>query len=273
MDSSKNVPSGPSLTAQEALAKKQELLLLFKKHLHNHNHLCGVLFDNKQQLFSYVRDKLIKVAEFCANTLLAPDFRGLRLKDAVICGSRATYLYNKEADLDLALIVELDNQRQNPEEAEKILKLLSFSYRNSRYFFNILNHKIDYQYYTSIQPVPGMYSLLDNRWIDEPVRRELAYTPGDFLEEYCRYAERLTDFADSRERRNGAFLTMESCRQLEQHLDNLQQQAIKARLSAPFEYNIDFQLFQAIKYCGLYSYFQEFISDSYNYNVNILEQG
>lgn len=274
MDSSKNALNGKSLTAPAALAKEQqELLLLFKKHLHNNRHLCGVLFDNRQQLFSYVRDKLIQIAEFCANTLWARNFRGIKLKDAVIYGSRATYLYEKSADLDLALIIEFENQQQAPEEVEKILELFNLSYRNSRYVFDILGHKIDYKFFTTLQPAPGMYSLFENRWLNEPIYRKMEFTPIDFLNEYCRYAEKVADFGDSRPRRNGAFLTMESCQQLEQYLNGLEQKALAARLTEPFEYNIEYQLFRALRYCRLYSYYQAFISDSYNYNVNILEQG
>lgn len=274
MDSLKPVLNGPSLTAPEALAKEhQELLLLFKKHLHNNRQLCGVLFDSRQQMFSYVRDKLINIAEFCTNTLWARDFRGIKLKDVILYGSRATYLYEKTADLDLALIIELDNQQLAPQEVETILELLNFSYRNSRYVFDILRHKIDYKFFTSIQPAPGMYSLFENRWLAEPIHRKLEYTPLDFLNEYCLYAQKIADFSDSRPRRNEAFLTMESCHELEQYLKNAEQKALAARLTEPFEYNIEYQLFRALRYSHLYSYFQGFISDSYNYNINVLEQG
>lgn len=131
-----------------------------------HNELNPNLFTNNR-LDSIVRYKLLLIAEHFIKFINIPK---IRLVDVTISGSNAAYTYTEHSDLDLHLIVEV------PRASEQHLKPL-FDAKKNQYNYNhdIRIKGIDVELYvqpsTESHVSSGIYSVLDDKWIKEPIAK------------------------------------------------------------------------------------------------------
>jgi hypothetical protein len=139
-----------------------------------HRELNPVLWQGKV-LKPEVRYKLLQIAR---HFIAFIDIPNLGLKDVTISGSNAAYSYTPLSDIDLHLIVDV------PEEQDKLLKPL-YDAKKNQYNFNhqITIKNIDVELY--VQPSTdkhhslGVYSVLDNKWIDEPTMGSVKINDSD----------------------------------------------------------------------------------------------
>jgi hypothetical protein len=128
----------------------------------HHHELNPVLWDNNS-LRPEVRVKLLEIARHFALYLNVPR---LYLKDVTLSGSSAGYNYSEYSDIDLHLVV-------NKLESEELFTAKKNLY-NSQH--NLAIHNIPVELYVQPADQPhhsaGIYSVLDNRWINEPVHEE-----------------------------------------------------------------------------------------------------
>lgn len=125
--------------------------------------LNPLLFDNNK-LKQIVRYKLLLIAQNFVNFI---DIPRLNLTDITLSGSNAAYTYTEHSDIDLHLIVDV------PSAAEFQYKQL-FDAKKNQYNFNhdIRIKGIDVELYVQNSKDPhfsaGIYSVLDDKWLEEP---------------------------------------------------------------------------------------------------------
>lgn len=128
-----------------------------------HDELNPKLWQNNK-LDSTVRYKLMLIAQHFINFISLPN---IRLRDVTISGSNAAYTYTENSDLDLHLIVDV------PRAAEFHLRPL-FDAKKNQYNFqhDIKIQGIDVELYVQPSTDPhhssGIYSVLDDKWIEKP---------------------------------------------------------------------------------------------------------
>ena len=194
----------------------------------HHHELNPALWDNNR-LRPEVREKLLKIAHHFALYL---NVSRLYLKDVTLSGSSAGYNYSEYSDIDLHLVVSKTNGNDELYTAKKNL------YNNEH---NLAIGNIPVELY--VQPADqkhhsaGIYSVLDDKWINEPVHEEPTTDPKDIKAKARNYASKINsamrsgDLAKCRE-------TMEELRRLrkagleaggEQSVENLAFKLLRAR--------------------------------------------
>jgi hypothetical protein len=127
------------------------------------------LWDNNEQLRPEVHDHLLQIAD---------DFReflgvsGYDLKDITISGSNAAYTYTPNSDIDLHLVVDLP-EADNSEVYRELFDAKKFQY-NQQHNITIGSHPVELyvQDANKTHVSQGIYSVLNNQWIDVPKRRD-----------------------------------------------------------------------------------------------------
>jgi len=148
----------------------------------HHHELNPVLWLNNH-LRKEVRFKLLKIARHFADYL---NVDRLHLKDITLSGSSAGYNYSDYSDIDLHLVVATTNGNDELFTVKKNL------YNNEH---NLAIASIPVELY--VQPAnqthhsAGIYSVLDDNWIVEPVHEEPTIDAKDIKAKARNYASKV----------------------------------------------------------------------------------
>jgi len=159
-----------------------------------HDELNPALWKNNS-LKSQIRYKLLAIAKHFINFIDIPE---INLKDITISGSNAAYTYTPYSDLDLHLIVNI------PADQELQLKSL-FDAKKNHYNFkhNIKIKGIDVELYVQDDQQPhhsaGIYSVLDNRWINEPKAERVNINDDDVENKVNSYIDKIQQALKSKD--------------------------------------------------------------------------
>jgi len=147
----------------------------------HHHELNPVLWDNNK-LRKDVRLQLLKIARHFALYLNVPV---LHLKDVTLSGSSAGYNYSDYSDIDLHLVV-------NKLENEELFTAKKNLY-NSQHDLHIQNIPVELYVQPADQPhhSAGIYSVLDDHWITEPVHEEPTIDPKDIKNKARNYSAKI----------------------------------------------------------------------------------
>jgi hypothetical protein len=149
----------------------------------HHHELNPVLWDDDNHLRKNVRLQLLKIARHFALYLDVPV---LHLKDITLSGSSAGYNYSDYSDIDLHLVVSKTNGNDELFSAKKNL------YNTQQ---NLHIGKIPVELYVQPADQPhhsaGIYSVLDNHWINEPEHVEPTTDPKDIKSKARNYAGKI----------------------------------------------------------------------------------
>jgi hypothetical protein len=135
-----------------------------------HNRLNPGLWDKNEQLKPEVREKLLEIAADFQEFLGISD---LEVEDITISGSNAAYSYTPHSDIDLHLVVK------KPELGNDVYTEL-FNAKKYQYndLHNIRVRGADVELYVQPADEPhvslGIYSVLNNKWIQVPRRKRAA---------------------------------------------------------------------------------------------------
>jgi hypothetical protein len=193
----------------------------------HHHELNPVLWDNNH-LRKEVRLKLLQIARHFALYLDVPM---LHLKDVTLSGSSAGYNYSDYSDIDLHLVVTKTDGNDELFTAKKNL------YNNEH---NLAIANIPVELY--VQPADqthrsaGIYSVLDDRWINEPVHEEPTIDPKDIKSKARNYASKINSAM-----RSGS---IEKCQQAMDDLKRLRKAGLEANGEQSVE-NLAFKLLRA----------------------------
>ena len=133
-----------------------------------HDHLNPLLWDKQEHLHPEIKDQLLAIAADFSEFLGVKD---LELKDITISGSNAAYSYTPHSDIDLHLIVDLSNEANN-EVYRELFDAKKFIY-NSENKITIKGIPVELYVQDAGQAhhSQGIYSILNNNWIQVPRRK------------------------------------------------------------------------------------------------------
>jgi len=172
-----------------------------------HDTLNPLLWEN-DRLKTQIRYKLLVIAKHFAKFLKV---KQLNLKDITISGSNASYGYSEYSDIDLHLVVEITN----PDLPE----LYNAKKNQYNFKYNLTIKDIDVELYVQDRQQPhhsaGIYSILNNEWIDKPTRQIPVVNELEVKNKARNYAGRINQALKSTNLAN-AEETMENISRLRQ---------------------------------------------------------
>lgn len=252
--------------------KLEEAKLRIKKFLIINQELCPLLFDEKHQHYQYARECLLNIGKYHFPKIqkVLPD---LEFEDVVLIGSMAGYLYNETSGIDIAVVVKMDEDKISSSQLSQLLGKINPGHSPAYFNFSILKRHVNYGCYNQLHQGCASYSFFKDHWIYKPHYQGFSFSLEDFCEQFFQYSGQVHQYVAGLEKYNEAFLTMDSCTRLEQYLDNLEFEAIKAKIASPErEYCMSYMLFRCLKKFGVLQHFRDYVSDSHNYDVNVLGQ-
>jgi len=193
----------------------------------HHHELNPVLWDNNQ-LRKEIRFKLIKIARHFAEYLNVPR---LHLKDVTLSGSSAGYNYSNYSDIDLHLVVSKTNGNDELFTAKKNLY-------NSEHDLEIKGIPVELYVQSADQKhhSAGIYSVLDDKWLVEPVHEEPTINPKDIRAKARNYASKINTSM-----RSGS---IDQCRDTMDSLKRLRKAGLESNGEQSVE-NLAFKLLRA----------------------------
>ena len=250
-----------------------ELLADISEQMQNNDVLCPIVFDGHGQMYDYVRQNLLKIADFFieqSQKALSP----LKIEDIVLCGGICSYIYNAKTDVDIGVVARPETENYDAGVVQRLFDTINEAFPSKGYRFNLFKRNIDYglvepSYFFSGSRV---YSLKDDSWRAMPVHRVFSYTPEEFMGIYKKYCDDLYLWADGLEKIDGQYLTFESCKKLEQRLAELKEDALKQKENGPEqEYGLAYNLYRFFNKFGVKANFLDMIKESHYQLVNVLE--
>lgn len=148
-----------------------------------HGELNPKLFEN-DLLKPEIREALLKIARHFE------EFIGVKLdlEDITISGSNAAYSYTPHSDLDLHLVVQVPNKP----EFKELLDAKKNVY-NARHDIKVKG--IDVELYAQDAEQEhhslGIYSVLNNEWIDKPEQQRVNIDRQEVKDKYKNYRDRI----------------------------------------------------------------------------------
>ena len=132
-------------------------------------HLNPRLWGKDRRLQPDVREHLLKIADDFREFLGVSDFE---LKDITVSGSNAAYTYTPKSDVDLHLVVDLP-QADASEVYRELFDAKKFQY-NEQHNISIGGYPVELYVQDANKKhiSQGIYSVLNNAWIEVPKRKD-----------------------------------------------------------------------------------------------------
>ena len=193
----------------------------------HHHELNPVLWDNNS-LRIEVRVKLLQIARHFAEYL---NVAKLNLKDITLSGSSAGYNYSSYSDIDLHLVVSNTNGRDELFTAKKNLY-------NNEHKLAIMGIPVELyvQPADQVHHSAGIYSVLHNKWIEEPEHVEPTVDSRDIRAKARNYASKVNTAMRSQD--------IALCRETMLELKRLRQAGLASNGEQSVE-NLAFKLLRA----------------------------
>ena len=133
------------------------------------SHLNPKIWGRDEKMKPEVRDRLLQIADDFREFLGVND---LQLKDITISGSNAAYTYTPHSDVDLHLVVDLP-EADKSEVYRELFDAKKYQY-NDMHKIKIGGYDVELYVQNANQKhhSQGIYSVLNNKWIDVPKRRK-----------------------------------------------------------------------------------------------------
>jgi len=151
------------------------------------------LWDDGENMRPEVREKLLAIAEDFREYLGVDD---IGLKDITVSGSNAAYSYTPESDIDLHLIVDMP-ERDN-EVYKELFDAKKYAY-NDQHNFTIGGYPVELYVQDAGEPhySQGIYSILNDKWVDVPKRRSIDIDDVSVSSKYDHLENRIKSAIDS----------------------------------------------------------------------------
>ncbi len=126
-------------------------------------------FWTKKKLNAKVRDKLLKIATEFYGKLELP----APILDITLTGSEANYNYSSKSDLDLHIVINYSEVDDNGKLVKDFLTMAKTNW-NRNHEILLKNHEVEIYVQDINEPhhSTGVYSLLNDTWVIEPVKEE-----------------------------------------------------------------------------------------------------
>ncbi len=244
--------------------KKTKLDL--RSHIRVNKELCPVIFKDEQALFGTVQAGFMRIADFWWHQA-KKIFGRYEVKDFVFYGDLAGYVYNRFNEVCLGVIVDL------PESVLPYLPAINRAMVANEFHYNFINRPVHCRLLAAAQKGEPCYSLAAKQWITPPQRREFSFGMRGFCRVFPMYQNDIHAYVEAQQKHNNNLLTIEGCRLAEEFLNLFEAKALEAKAQdTEHEYCLDYLLWRTFEEIGGVRYFKKYLADSYNYNLNELEQ-
>lgn len=231
------------------------------------NILCPDLFDRQQKLYPEAFVLLSNIADFVKQEV-SKMFIGVSLKDVLLCGGIAGYLYNRNTEIDLVLLWEADENMLSAAQLEEKLKMLNNSWQRRGFVFDIAGRNICYANYALMPGGSGIYSVQNCSWIKKPVLRDFTFSFSELQHNFAEYVGYVNRFMQALPKNKMMYLSVENAEKAEQLYYSLKNDALAAeRNSLAEEYELTYLLYRAFVKSGEAQQLKKYITDSYVYNL------
>lgn len=165
------------------------------------DHLHKSFWNRKMRLREPLRQKLLLIAQDFFKSLNLPE--GVELKDVTITGSIASYNWSKYSDIDLHLILDFSQVDENEDLVKEYFGGKIFSW-NNKHNIRMNDHEVEIYVQNESEPhmAAGVYSVLNNDWVDEPTKAEFEVdleTTKKKADQLIDRIERIYDLFEGRE--------------------------------------------------------------------------
>ena len=133
--------------------------------------LQKAFWNNKKLLRNLVHKKLLEIANDFFDSLNLPP--NVKLKDITLTGSIASFNWSKYSDIDLHLIIDFSEVDENEDLVKEYFGGKIFAW-NMKHNINVNNHEVEIYVQNENEPheAAGVYSILNNEWVQEPAKAE-----------------------------------------------------------------------------------------------------
>jgi hypothetical protein len=213
--------------------------------------------DQHYVLDQQVKEHLLKIANMFAESL---NLLGSVVKDYVFTGSNANFNWTDLSDVDVHLILDPERLKACPECKAGLEDCLQAkkSLWNDRHDIQIYGHDVEVYATAEEEKIvsdAGVYSLLDDRWIREPIKKQLTMDSDAVRSKAEALADEIDHLVDSK--------TTDK-----QEIENLLDKISKMRrsgLEKAGEYSVENLSFKALRNNG-------YIDKIRNYSVSATDK-
>jgi len=154
------------------------------------------IWDENNQLKPEISDKLLAIAEdfYLGLDLAAP------VLDITFTGSMANYNWTDKSDIDLHIVIDYQALNEDYEFVKKYLSYVKTIW-NRNHEIMIKDHEVEVYVQDVNEPhySTGVYSVLGNEWLIEPVRAEFEVNEKD-IKKKIDYFENIIEFISKLEK-------------------------------------------------------------------------
>jgi hypothetical protein len=215
-------------------------------------------WDRKMILRKSIRQKLLQIAQDFFESLNLPE--EVELKDITITGSIASYNWSKHSDVDLHLILDFSQVDENQDLVKEYFGGKIFVW-NNKHNIRMNDHEVEIYIQNEKEPhmAAGVYSVLNNAWLDEPTKAEFEVdlqTTKKKANQLIDQIERVYDFFESREYPKA----METAKKLKEKIKEMR----RAGLADEGVYSPENMAFKLMRRSGHIELLHKIIAKSYD---------
>ncbi len=217
----------------------------------NNRQLNSFLFDSSSQLHKDMQPSFLRIGEFVYDYVkdMIPN---ITLDDIVFQGSSVNYTYNPKSDLDLHILCS--HPKFNAKELEGMLDAISYELMLLGYKTSIKNKLVDYTAFSYIKGISsGIYSVLNRKWIEEPVRQEFEFSYSDICDAVIKMRKDTENFIRELSEEYKDNCTFEQCDKMREYFDNMRLNAYHSASNGKKEYDFNYTAFRTFRKCGEYN--------------------
>ncbi len=149
----------------------KSILHTAKRILSVQKYLHPMLFDINGIMYEDIRQKILKIADFFIQKNIA-FIDGLEVTDILLAGSTARYIYHKNSDIDVKILIKNSSNpilKKSVSALNDFIGLAACSFMGVRILpLRLNNIRIDLKFDAEFDDFIGHYSILNNKWIVAP---------------------------------------------------------------------------------------------------------
>jgi predicted nucleotidyltransferase len=192
-----------------------------------------------------VRKNLLKIARDFVKFI---DIKNLKISDIILTGSMAGYNWHPKSDVDLHIVFDLSNFDKHASFIEKFLQSKKTNW-NEKHNITMYHHPIEIYPQNSSEPhvSSGQFSLIKNKWISVPVRKEFDMNRSYIMDKYQSKVDELLNIISQYENKKKP--PMEVIEDLKKFLERLRD-ARKEGLRVNGEFSIENLVYKLLRSNG-----------------------
>ena len=160
-----------------------------------HNTLCPKLWvvnEDGAKLDNEVRNGLLKVAQDFVKELKDNNNISIKVEDIVIIGSATNYNWTNYSDIDLHVITDYKKLDMSAKDAQTLFDAIKVGW-NNKHDITMKGHDVEIyvQDKAHIPTSASEYSVLNNKWLKEPVKESPKFNKELIKKKYKEYKNKI----------------------------------------------------------------------------------